>query len=86
MLANGSAAAASYFASERAGLTKPSVLTNFQLPSAFSPPKYIGISLDQVSKRAAGGEGKKWIISRARINFYKFKDFFFIFFVESFQW
>uniref|UniRef100_A0A1B0FC26 Uncharacterized protein n=1 Tax=Glossina morsitans morsitans TaxID=37546 RepID=A0A1B0FC26_GLOMM len=47
MLANGSAAAASYFASERAGLTKPSVLTNFQLPSAFSPPKYIGISLDQ---------------------------------------
>ncbi|XP_037816018.1 protein Teyrha-meyrha isoform X1 [Lucilia sericata] len=47
MLANGSAAAASYFASERAALGKPSVLSNFQLPSAFSPPKYIGISLDQ---------------------------------------
>ncbi|XP_049314049.1 protein Teyrha-meyrha isoform X2 [Bactrocera dorsalis] len=37
---------ASYFASDR-GLGKPSVLSNFQLPSAFSPPKYIGISLDQ---------------------------------------
>lgn len=48
MLANGTAAAASYFASERAVLGKPSVLSNFQLPSAFSPPKYIGISLDQV--------------------------------------
>ncbi|XP_065361414.1 protein Teyrha-meyrha isoform X2 [Calliphora vicina] len=47
MLANGTAAAASYFASERAALGKPSVLSNFQLPSAFSPPKYIGISLDQ---------------------------------------
>lgn len=39
---------ASYFANDR-GLGKPSVLSNFQLPSAFSPPKYIGISLDQVS-------------------------------------
>lgn len=53
MLANGNAAAAaSYFAGERGALSKPaaapSVLTNFQLPSAFSPPKYIGISLDQV--------------------------------------
>ncbi|TMW44257.1 hypothetical protein DOY81_010663 [Sarcophaga bullata] len=47
MLANGTAAAASYFANERAALGKPSVLSNFQLPSAFSPPKYIGISLDQ---------------------------------------
>ncbi|XP_058980022.1 protein Teyrha-meyrha [Musca domestica] len=47
LAANGSAAAASYFASERAALGKPSVLGNFQLPSAFSPPKYIGISLDQ---------------------------------------
>ncbi|XP_053954872.1 protein Teyrha-meyrha [Anastrepha ludens] len=36
---------ASYFADR--GLGKPSVLSNFQLPSAFSPPKYIGISLDQ---------------------------------------
>ncbi|XP_037933635.1 protein Teyrha-meyrha isoform X2 [Teleopsis dalmanni] len=44
MLANGGPA--SYFANER-GLGKPSVLSNFQLPSAFSPPKYIGISLDQ---------------------------------------
>ncbi|XP_073843409.1 teyrha-meyrha isoform X2 [Musca autumnalis] len=47
LAANGTAAAASYFASERAALGKPSVLGNFQLPSAFSPPKYIGISLDQ---------------------------------------
>ncbi|XP_067648402.1 protein Teyrha-meyrha isoform X2 [Eurosta solidaginis] len=37
---------ANYFASDR-GLGKPSMLSNFQLPSAFSPPKYIGISLDQ---------------------------------------
>lgn len=55
MLVNGNAAAAaSYFAGERAALTKPtasSVLTNFQLPSAFSPPKYIGISLDQVNSK-----------------------------------
>lgn len=50
LAANGNAAAASYFASERAALGKPSVLGNFQLPSAFSPPKYIGISLDQVSR------------------------------------
>lgn len=53
MLANGNAAAAaSYFAGERSALSKPptsAVLTNFQLPSAFSPPKYIGISLDQVN-------------------------------------
>ncbi|XP_064545874.1 protein Teyrha-meyrha isoform X3 [Drosophila montana] len=54
LAANGAAAAAaaagapgSYFASDRSGLGKPSVLSNFSLPSAFSPPKYIGISLDQ---------------------------------------
>ncbi|XP_034106421.1 protein Teyrha-meyrha isoform X4 [Drosophila albomicans] len=54
LAANGAAAAAaaagapgSYFASERSPLGKPSVLSNFSLPSAFSPPKYIGISLDQ---------------------------------------
>ncbi|XP_068149951.1 protein Teyrha-meyrha isoform X2 [Drosophila tropicalis] len=58
LAANGAAAAAaaaaaasggvgptSYFASSSE--RKPSVLTNFSLPSAFSPPKYIGISLDQ---------------------------------------
>jgi len=57
LVANGAAAAAaaagagpaSYFASDRSPLGKPSVLSNFSLPSAFSPPKYIGISLDQVS-------------------------------------
>ncbi|XP_037719596.1 protein Teyrha-meyrha isoform X2 [Drosophila subpulchrella] len=55
LVANGAAAAAaaagagpaSYFASDRSPLGKPSVLSNFSLPSAFSPPKYIGISLDQ---------------------------------------
>ncbi|EDW69898.1 protein Teyrha-meyrha isoform X2 [Drosophila virilis] len=54
LAANGAAAAAaaagapgSYFASDRSPLGKPSVLSNFSLPSAFSPPKYIGISLDQ---------------------------------------
>ncbi|XP_017955862.1 protein Teyrha-meyrha isoform X6 [Drosophila navojoa] len=54
LAANGAAAAAAaagapggYFASERSPLGKPSVLSNFSLPSAFSPPKYIGISLDQ---------------------------------------
>ncbi|XP_030369365.1 protein Teyrha-meyrha isoform X2 [Scaptodrosophila lebanonensis] len=54
LAANGAAAAAaaagapaSYFASERSPLGKHSVLSNFSLPSAFSPPKYIGISLDQ---------------------------------------
>ena len=47
----GSNAGGSYFASDRSGsgIGKPSVLSNFQLPSAFSPPKYIGISLDPVS-------------------------------------
>lgn len=56
LAANGAAAAAAaagapggYFASERSPLGKTSVLSNFSLPSAFSPPKYIGISLDQVS-------------------------------------
>ncbi|XP_032595270.1 protein Teyrha-meyrha [Drosophila grimshawi] len=54
LAANGAAAAAAaagapggYFASDRSPLGKPSVLSNFSLPSAFSPPKYIGISLDQ---------------------------------------
>ncbi|KAH8286506.1 hypothetical protein KR054_010311 [Drosophila jambulina] len=55
LVANGAAAAAAaagagpagYFASDRSPLGKPSVLSNFSLPSAFSPPKYIGISLDQ---------------------------------------
>lgn len=36
-----------YFSNER-NIGKP-VLGNFQLPSAFSPPKYIGISLEQVN-------------------------------------
>jgi len=69
LAANGAAAAAaaagapgSYFASERSALGKPSVLSNFSLPSAFSPPKYIGISLDQVSDE--GTEGKTWGIDR----------------------
>jgi len=63
LAANGAAAAAaaagapgSYFASERSALGKPSVLSNFSLPSAFSPPKYIGISLDQVSDEETGGK------------------------------
>ncbi|XP_037907167.1 protein Teyrha-meyrha isoform X2 [Hermetia illucens] len=33
-----------FFANDR---TAKPILSNFQLPSAFSPPKYIGISLDQ---------------------------------------
>lgn len=64
LAANGAAAAAAaagapggYFASERSPLGKTSVLSNFSLPSAFSPPKYIGISLDQVS---VGGMRVGW--------------------------
>lgn len=66
LAANGAAAAAaaagapgSYFASERSPLGKPSVLSNFSLPSAFSPPKYIGISLDQVSDEETRMRRKK---------------------------
>lgn len=77
LVANGAAAAAAaagagpagYFASDRSPLGKPSVLSNFSLPSAFSPPKYIGISLDQVSglARNLGEDPSAELIIGARL-------------------
>lgn len=76
LAANGAAAAAAaagapggYFASERSPLGKPSVLSNFSLPSAFSPPKYIGISLDQVRQREKERERDRLAVVITEIEF-----------------
>lgn len=68
LAANGAAAAAAaagapggYFASERSPLGKTSVF------SAFSPPKYIGISLDQVSWAGVGEIAQSWVTCRLTV-------------------